>query len=91
MQFSTNCPEKEKRKYNTESNKMIYLVMFTLYYHNHMKIIISSESFTPNISGVAINTELLAENLSKIGHEIYVFSPGETTKPIGKNIKISRY
>lgn len=29
-----------------------------------MKIIIGSESFTPNISGVAISTELLAENLS---------------------------
>jgi len=49
-----------------------------LYYHKYMKIIIGSESFTPNISGVAISTELLAENLSKIGHEIYVFSPSET-------------
>lgn len=40
-----------------------------------MKIIIGSESFYPNISGVAISTELLAENLSRLGYEISVFAP----------------
>lgn len=40
-----------------------------------MKIIIGSESFSPNISGVAIVTEFLAENLTKIGHEVFVFVP----------------
>jgi glycosyltransferase involved in cell wall biosynthesis len=40
-----------------------------------MKIIIGTESFAPNISGVAVATELLAENLAKAGHAVFVFAP----------------
>lgn len=40
-----------------------------------MKIIIGSESFAPNISGVAVHAELLASNLCKAGHTVYVFAP----------------
>ncbi|HOX41664.1 MAG TPA: glycosyltransferase [bacterium] len=43
-----------------------------------MKIIIGSESFPPNISGVATAASLLAKNLSKSGHEVYVFAPSRT-------------
>lgn len=45
-----------------------------------MKIIIGSESFSPNISGVAIHAKLLAENLSKRGHQVYVFAPSKSLK-----------
>lgn len=40
-----------------------------------MKVILATESFLPNISGVAVATENLANNLSKAGHEVYVFCP----------------
>lgn len=40
-----------------------------------MKIIIGTESFSPNISGVVVTTELLAENLAKRGHKVFVFAP----------------
>ncbi len=40
-----------------------------------MKIVIGSESFAPNISGVATATELLATNLVKSGHQVWVFAP----------------
>lgn len=42
-----------------------------------MKVVLGSESFAPNISGVAVATEILAQNLSKAGHEVYVFCPGD--------------
>jgi len=45
-----------------------------------MKIIIGSESFAPNISGVATVTELLATNLAKDGNEVWVFAPSENYK-----------
>ena len=45
-----------------------------------MKIIIGSESFNPNISGVAVHAELLARNLAKKGHEVYVFAPSRSFK-----------
>lgn len=45
-----------------------------------MKIIIGSESFAPNISGVATATELLATNLVKDGNEVWVFAPSESYK-----------
>jgi len=45
-----------------------------------MKIIIGSESFAPNISGVATATELLAKSLSKQGHKVFVFAPSKSTK-----------
>ncbi|MFA7253328.1 MAG: glycosyltransferase [Patescibacteria group bacterium] len=41
-----------------------------------MKILLGSESFPPNISGVATATQNLAENLTKNGHEAFVFTPG---------------
>lgn len=43
-----------------------------------MKIVIGSESFLPNISGVSVHAELLAQNLSKNGHKVFVFAPSES-------------
>jgi len=43
-----------------------------------MKIILGTESFSPNISGVAVATEILANNLIKAGHEPYVLCPSQT-------------
>ncbi len=40
-----------------------------------MKIILATESFLPNVSGVAVATENLANNLTAAGHEVYVFCP----------------
>ncbi len=45
-----------------------------------MKIVIGSESFAPNISGVAVATEVLASNLAREKHEVYVFAPSEKFK-----------
>ncbi len=47
-------------------------------YNRIMKIILGTESFPPNISGVATATKNLAENLSAAGHQVYVFCPGKT-------------
>jgi len=41
-----------------------------------MKIILATESFAPNVSGVATATKNLAENLTLAGHEVWVFTPG---------------
>ncbi len=43
-----------------------------------MKILLGTESFPPNISGVATATKNLADNLTKAGHEVFVFCPGKT-------------
>ena len=43
-----------------------------------MKIVIGSESFFPNVSGVAVHAELLARSLAKDGHEVYVFAPSRS-------------
>ena len=43
-----------------------------------MKIILGTESFSPNISGVAVATEILANNLVKAGHEPFVLCPSQT-------------
>lgn len=40
-----------------------------------MKIILATESFLPNLSGVAVATENLANNLVQAGHEVFVFCP----------------
>lgn len=40
-----------------------------------MKIILGTESFSPVISGVAVATEILASNLTKAGHDVWVFCP----------------
>lgn len=45
-----------------------------------MKIIIGSESFSPNISGVAVVAEILAKHLSDAGHDVYVFAPSQSYK-----------
>lgn len=45
-----------------------------------MKIILGTESFSPNVSGVAVATEILANNLVKAGHEVFVFTPGNVFK-----------
>lgn len=41
-----------------------------------MKVILGSESFPPNVSGVATATKNIADNLCKNGHEAFVFTPG---------------
>jgi glycosyltransferase involved in cell wall biosynthesis len=45
-----------------------------------MKVIIGSESFAPNISGVATATELLAKELASVGHKVWVFVPSRSQK-----------
>lgn len=45
-----------------------------------MKIIIGSESFAPNISGVATAAELLAKELVKNGHQVWVFAPSRSRR-----------
>ena len=45
-----------------------------------MKIVIGSESFIPNISGVSVHAELLAENLASSGHDVFVFAPSRSGK-----------
>jgi glycosyltransferase involved in cell wall biosynthesis len=53
-----------------------------------MKIILATESFLPNVSGVAIATENLANNLTKEGHEVFVFCPSRSYKSqVDKNFK----
>jgi len=46
-----------------------------------MTIVLGSESFPPNISGVAIAVDLLAEDLAKKGHQVCVFAPSPSGKP----------
>lgn len=46
-----------------------------------MKILITSESYYPNVSGVAVFTKLLSKNLQKRGHQIFVITPGEKKQP----------
>lgn len=46
-------------------------------YVYYMKIIIGSESFSPNISGVAVATENCAHYCAKAGHQVFVFVPSE--------------
>ena len=41
-----------------------------------MRIVIGSESYAPNISGVAIAAERLARNLAGADHDVHVFAPG---------------
>ncbi|MEI8143217.1 MAG: glycosyltransferase [Candidatus Berkelbacteria bacterium] len=41
-----------------------------------MKILLASESFPPNVSGVATATKNLAQNLVKFGHTAIVITPG---------------
>lgn len=43
-----------------------------------LTIVIGSESFAPNISGVAVAAEKLACNLFKSGHRVYVFAPSRS-------------
>lgn len=43
-----------------------------------MKILLGTESFAPNVSGVATATKNLATNLIKNGHEVVVLTPGKT-------------
>lgn len=40
-----------------------------------MRIIIGSESFPPNISGVAVSAQALAANLAQEGHQVWVIAP----------------
>ncbi len=43
-----------------------------------LTIIIGTESFAPNISGVAVAAEKLACNLSQSGHNVYLFAPSRS-------------
>ncbi|MEI6498726.1 MAG: glycosyltransferase [bacterium] len=45
-----------------------------------MKILLCTESFSPNISGVATATKNLAQNLIKFGHEAIVLTPGNVRR-----------
>jgi len=45
-----------------------------------VKIVIGTESFAPNISGVAVAAELLANSLAKAGHEVHVFAPSRESR-----------
>lgn len=45
-----------------------------------MKVILATESFLPNVSGVAVATENLAINLAKSGHQVFVFCPSRSYK-----------
>lgn len=45
-----------------------------------LKIIIGSESFYPNVSGVAVSTEILAEMLGQAGHQVWVFAPSQNER-----------
>lgn len=45
-----------------------------------MKILIGTESFPPSISGVAVSSQYLAENLAKTGYQVMVFAPSPTGK-----------
>jgi len=45
-----------------------------------MKIILATESFLPNISGVSVATDTLANNLIDAGHSVSVFCPGSENK-----------
>ena len=58
-----------------------------------MKIVIGSESFSPNISGVAIATEVLATSLAKKGHQVFVFAPSHPLADDGlfKDFKVIRF
>lgn len=42
-----------------------------------MRILISSVSYYPNISGVAVSTYLLADHLAKKHHQVFVIAPGK--------------
>lgn len=55
-----------------------------------MTIILGSESFSPNISGVAVSTELLAEDLANKGHKVYMFAPSPKKKTY-KDEKFKKY
>lgn len=46
-----------------------------------MKILITSESYYPNVSGVAVFTYYLAENLAKRGHQVLIITPGDKKQP----------
>lgn len=63
---------------------------FKKYYNTIMKIIIGSESFAPNVSGVATVTEILANNLASAGHEVWVFAPSEKYKTY-KDLKFDKF
>jgi glycosyltransferase involved in cell wall biosynthesis len=45
-----------------------------------MKIVIGTESFSPNVSGVAVFAERIASYMAKSGHEVYVFAPSPNSK-----------
>jgi len=55
-----------------------------------MKVILGSESFPPNVSGVATATMNLATNLTNAGHSAFVLTPGKTYKA-KKDNKFSEY
>lgn len=46
-----------------------------------MKILITSESYYPNVSGVAVFSHLLSSNLQKRGHQVFIITPGLKNQP----------
>lgn len=58
-----------------------------------MKILIGTESYTPNISGVAVFTQNLARKMARRGHKVYIIAPSPKFKKFEENdegIKIFR-
>ena len=62
-----------------------------------MKIILATESYDPNISGVAVSTFLVAKTLIREGHEVWVFAPstsfadGEERPSVPEGLTVCRF
>jgi len=62
-----------------------------------MKIVLSTESFYPSISGVSVATFLLAKTLAEKGHRVWLFAPStgwhsrEESHPELKNLTVVRF
>lgn len=51
-----------------------------------MKILISTESYYPNISGVAVFSHNLAKKMVKRGHEVFVIAPSPKFSPYSERV-----
>lgn len=46
-------------------------------YNNSMRIGIFTDTYKPDANGCAQSVEVLANNLNKLGHQVYIFCPGK--------------
>jgi len=51
-----------------------------------MKILIATESYYPNISGVAVFSHNLAKKMRKIGHQVFVIAPSANFREHRENV-----